>query len=652
MIGKPKHAYFWVCLLFFCMLSASAAGQSDAEEEWVLETIRVTASPIIEGNTVDRHAGIKTVVSEEQMENLNAQDIATALRKTPGVNISRYNPIGSFGGGEGGAIFIRGMGASRPGAEIKTYVDDVPMYMSIWNHPLLDLLSIDPAESVEVYKSPQPQHFGNAAAAVNLVPKKKRTDGFLTKAEIAGGSYDTFVGTAETAGKHGRLDYYAGGGYRRSNGHRDHSEGEMQDAFARIGYRLSDHWDVYAFGLFTDNFAEDPGKEGDPQAMREGTYETRAYLTSLTLSHDYAGAEGYIKVYRNAGEGDWLNQPTKNPGVREDLLNDFTFTGYKIREKVYPWTGGELLAGLDWQKTEGDYRKYFSDGTTDHWGGHDFTLTEPYAALSHRFGDRSGLYVIPSAGARFYDNSDFDSKWAPHAGLVVGYHDFRFHTGYSRGVIYPGLDVVVFSEEIIQPLGMSWKDLDPEIMDHYEAGVSYQFGNTARAELTYFYNKGKDRYVIVFPPPPPPAYANIETYTTRGVETSFQVYPAEDLSIFLGATVLDTDPEDLPYSPEITVSFGFTWEFMPAWTLNIDGQYVDDMYVTSRARVAGAKNTAPVDDYFLLNGKISRGFELADGTVAGKIFLAGENLTDTDYEYLPGYPMAGINGMAGISIEF
>ncbi len=648
---KPMAIYFWGCLLFLCMLSAPAAGQSKPAET-SLEPVRVTASPIIEGNAVDRYAAEKTTVSQQQIDNLNAQDITTALRKTPGVNISRYNQIGAFGGGEGGAIFVRGMGASRPGAEIKTHVDGVPMYMSIWNHPLLDLMPVDPAGSVEVYKSPQPQHFGNAAAAVNIVPKEKRTRGFLTKTKIAGGSYDTFIGTAETAGKTERFNYYLGGGYRRSNGHRDHSEGEMQNAFGRFGYQLSRHWDVYAFGLFTDNFAEDPGEKGGSAETREGTYETRAFLTSLTLRHDYAGAEGYVKVYRNAGEGDWLNQPTETSGIREDLLNDFTFSGYKIRETISPWQGGELLAGLDWQKTEGDYRKYFSDGTTDHWDGHDFTLTEPYGALSHRFGEESGLHVIPSAGARYYDNSDFDGQWGPHAGLILGYDDFQFHTGYSRGVVYPGLDVVVFSEEVIETLGTSWKDLDPEIMDHYEAGVSFQFAKSARAELTYFYNNGKDRYVIIFPPPPPPVYENVETYTTRGVETSFQAFPGEDITIFLGGTVLDTDPDDLPYSPEITVSSGVSWQFLPKWTIHLDGQYVDDMYVTSRARVSGAEDTAPVDSYFLVNGKLSRAFELAGEEVSGSVFIAGENLTDTDYEYLPGYPMAGINGTAGISLAF
>jgi hypothetical protein len=66
------------------------------------------------------------------------------------------------------------MGSSRSGAEIKTFVDGVPMYMSVWNHPLLDLMSIDAAQSIEVFKGPQPQKFGNAFSAINLVPKKHK----------------------------------------------------------------------------------------------------------------------------------------------------------------------------------------------------------------------------------------------------------------------------------------------------------------------------------------------------------------------------------------------------------------------------------------------------------------------------------------------
>ncbi len=177
----PSYYASWPFTLALGIPSFTASAQEQSSEPHRIEEVRVVASPIIEGNELDRYASQKTTVSKEQVADLNAQDLASALRKTPGVNISRYNPIGSFGGAEGGGIFIRGQGSSQPGAEIKTLVDGVPMYMSVWNHPLLDLMSIGSAHSVEVYKSPQPQYFGNAYAVVNIVPKRVEKEGVTTR---------------------------------------------------------------------------------------------------------------------------------------------------------------------------------------------------------------------------------------------------------------------------------------------------------------------------------------------------------------------------------------------------------------------------------------------------------------------------------------
>ncbi len=623
-----------------------------AEEAFELEEIEVVASPIIERNMVDRYAGQKTLVSEAQIEILNVQDLTAALRKTPGVNISRYNPIGSFGGGEGGAVFIRGMGSSRPGSEIKTYIDGIPMFMSIWNHPLMDLMPIDTARSVEVYKSPQPQNFGNAMAALNMVPKTRAEQGVGSKATVAAGSFGTVVANVESGGRFDNFDYYLGGSYRSSDGHRDHSEGETGDLFARLGYDFNEHWGAYFFGLYSDNSAEDPGEEGADASRREGTYETRSRLASLTLSNTYDRAHGDIKLFRNDGEGDWLDQPTSTEGVREDLFNDFTFYGIKARE-VFSLVGeAEFVTGLDWDYTDGDYDMVLSDGSTNPWQGHDYTMISPYIAISRQFGSSDGVTVSPSVGVRYYDHSDFGSAWSPHLGVVAEFGSFTGHAGYSRGIVFPGLDVVVFSEEVIPVLGDSWKALDPEVMDHYEVGVSYRLGDVAGLEVVWFYNDGKDRYVFITSPTSRPVYGNVEEYTTKGVEVSAEIRPAANLAVFMGGTYMRTDPSDTPYAPELTLSAGLTWRFLKAVTFSADVQYSDDMFVSSQARRAGAVNMAEVDDYFVLNAKLSYAFKTKSEKVTGKVFVAGENLTDADYEYRPGYPMPGLNGMAGVSLYF
>lgn len=642
----------WLAGVLF-LFSCGLAGAAEEDKEQIkLEDIHVVATPIIEGNEVNSYAGEKTTVGQQQMEDLNAQDLGTALRTTPGLTISRFNMIGSFGGAQGGAVFIRGMGSSRPGSEIKMYVDGVPMYMSVWNHPLLDLMSIDPAQAVEVYKSPQPEQFGNAFAAINLVPKQKTTSGITTKAQVQGGSHHTFVGTAEQGGKLEKWDYYLGGGYRRSYGHREDAEGRLMDGYGRLGYQANENWNVSVFTLWDDNSAKDPGKEGASAAQRLGIYKTKTWLTLGKIANRFEKADGDIKIYYNTGNGDWLNEPTSTPGVTSNLYNEYTYYGLKVKENFYLWQGGQITFGLDWEKTEGKYKKQLSTGRRDDWDGHDFTILSPYAAVNHLFGDKAGFYAIPSAGVRFYDNSDFENEWAPHAGVVLGYRDTQLHARYSRGILYPGLDVVVMSEKSITALGKSWQNLTAEKVNHYEVGISQRIQNMALIELTGFYDDGKDRYAVRPPPPFPPVYQNAKKYKIRGFEAAVSVYPMEGLSLFGGFTYLSTDPGNLPYAPSATITGGLNWRFLRNFQISLDSQYVSSMYVDPQLRRVGAENTQKIGSYYLVNGKLSYFVPIPQWRVNGEVFLAGENLTNTNYQYQLGYPMPGITGMLGFRVSF
>jgi len=626
--------------------------EEDDKKPVRLGEVEVVATPIIEGNEVDNYAGEKTTVGEQQIEDLNAQDLGTALRTTPGVTISRFNMIGSFGGGEGGAVFVRGFGSSRPGSELKMYVDGVPMYMSVWNHPLLDIMSIDPAQAIEVYKSPQPEEFGNAFAAINLVPKQKSSAGIATKAQAQAGSYHSFFSTAEQGGKFEQMDYYVGGGYRRSYGHREDAEGRLMDGYGRVGYQANENWNMSLFTLWDDNSAKDPGKEWASPSERLGIYKTKSWLTLGKVTNRYENADGEFKIYYNTGSGNWLNEPSSTPGVRDSLYNEFTYYGLKAKENLYLWKGGQMTLGLDWEWTEGKYTKQYSTGQWDNWDGHEYDILSPYLAVNHLFGDKKGLYAIPSAGVRFYDNSDFESEWAPHAGVVFGYADTQLHARYSRGILYPGLDVVVMSEEVMKALGKSWEDLTAEKLHHYELRVSQRFSDIALLEVTGFYEDGQDRYVVNPPPPFPPTYENTEKYKIRGAEISLSVFPLRGLSVFGGFTYLSTDPGNLPYAPNGTLTGGVNWRFLDRFQLSLDSQYVTSMYVNSQARREGAENTNKIGSYYLVNAKLSYFLPLYQDVIDTEIFLAGENLTDVRYEYQPGYPMPGMTAMLGIRVSF
>ncbi len=636
MLKKPVLTGAMLIWMACILMLASPALSQDMEE------IIVTSTPIIDGNVVDSYGSTTTVVTEEQIRNLNAQDLGTALRRTPGVNISRHNQVGSHGGAEGGAVFIRGMGSSRPGSEIKTFIDGVPMYMGLWNHPLLDLLSIDTAAAIEVFKSPQPQRFGNAFGAINIVPKRQRDEGFKTNLHLAGGSYSTIIQRAEHAGKISRADYYLGQSFKKSSGHRKKSDGQLTNYFARIGTELGENWYASMFGLHTDNYAWDPGEKGADPLERDGKYGTEAWMGSAKIEHDYERFRGSVQMYANQGEGQQLNRPDGRP----DSIWKFKFHGIRAVEELNLWTGGELRLGIDYDIITAEGRP-----GDDKWDGPTNRITSPYLAINQFIGDESGFYAIPSAGLRYYNHNRFSSETAPHAGLILGYQNTQVHFGYSRGVLYPGLEVVYLSEESIPALGESWKDLKAETMDHYEVGISHKW-EKVRADLTLFRDKGKNRYVIDPPPPFPPVYENIGSYRTQGVEATVSYNPVNDLSLFAGVTFLDRDPSDLPYAPKRTFSAGLNWRFLNNFLLSLDGQYVSNMHVNPQARRDGATNANKVGSHYLLNGKLSYLYSLKSRKLDLEFFIAGENLTDVNYEYKPGYPMPGINGMVGVSVRF
>jgi iron complex outermembrane receptor protein len=617
----------------------------------LLPGIVVTGTPIIKGNGLTPLAGEVTTVSQEQIQELNAQDLQSALRETPGVVATHYDPIGSFGGGQGGAVFIRGMGVSRPGAEIQLDIDGIPNYNSVWTHPLLDMLSVDIAQRIDVYKGAQPVLYGNMAFGVVDMNTKRQTDpGFTTSLELAGGSYDTLVEVAETGGKVDNFDYYLVESYRSSDGDRPHSDGELQNYFGRIGYALNTNWEAHVVFNRTENWADDPGAVNS--GFNDGRFNDDDYLIIVTLANHYENADGYVKGYWNRGTLNWVNQydGTAND---ETTLTKYDNYGVKTREAFYPWDGGTLMAGVDGDFISG---KFITTDPDVPMNGEilprtTFQIIQPYGMFSQRWDFDKDVSLQPSAGVRYFDHNVFPGEYAPQAGLVLGVKETEFHASYARGVNYPG----IFVEAIPALNEPSYHSLHAETLDHYELGASRRFGKLAKLDLTLFYDGGQNRIVFDVTAPYPFPWENIGRFHTEGLETALTVTPIRDLSLFGGFTVLEADPSDLPYTPQWTASAGATYRFLKHFRLSVDSQYVSSLNAVTlgpNPLNEALATSSTIGAYFLVNAKLSYGFALPCWHLHGEIFAAGQNLTDANYQEQPGYPMPGINGMGGIRVSF
>ncbi len=630
-------------------LSVAAFAADTEEKPITLPAFDAVATPLAALPTTDRYAGAATTIGEQQLRDLAPLDFASALRRSPGVTITRYNQVGAFGGAEGGAVFLRGLGASRPGGEIKTTFDGVPKLNGIFNHPLLDLLSLDAAAAIHVHHRATPLEFGNAFGAVNIETPRVAVAGSRARASVAGGSFGTFTESVAYGAKRGGTDYYFAQGYRRSDGARPDADGELSNWFFRIGQDLNAHWNLSYRVNHGDNLTTDPGVDyplsGVPSTKGE-TYETKDWLHLAVLEWNYERVSGSIRAYLNEGEGNWTRRQFSR---NADSLNDWRLHGVRWRETLRLWEGGELLAGADLDAERGTSLSVPVTGAATQFGPDTTRLFSPYAGVSQEL-TVGGVRVMPSVGVRYYDHDALGAEWSPQVGVVATAGRTEVRAGFSRAVNFPGLEVRALST-FIPALGTSWQKLEAEKAEQWELAVRHDFG-AAVASVTLFRNDVSNRYVIAFPPPPPPRYTNLGATRTQGAEFSVEAPLGSQAKVFAGATFLDADPGSTPYTPDQSYTVGANWTPAAGWQVSVDAAYVSRMHVVSAGRSVGATNPLTVGAQFSLNARVARRFTFgADGRTRLEVFVAGENLTDREFAYTPGYPIPGLNGIVGVRFE-
>lgn len=609
-----------------------------------LPPVVVTGSPIIEANRSDAFGSLSTEVTGSQVRDLNALDLSSALRRTPGVSVSRFNPVGSFGGAEGGAVFVRGLGATRPGSEIKTYIDGIPFYMGVWNHPLLDLLPVHGVERISVYKGPQPQRFGNTLAAIDMAPKRPVREGFSGDAQLGAGSFGTATEQAGFQLRQGDFDVSLAQGLARSDGHRDHADGKLVNALGHLGYRLDPHWAVGLTFLSADNKVSDPGQEGQP-TTRTGRFDTRGSFAAVSLSHDHGGAQGSLQVYDNNGRGNWHDNP-----VQADALSKFRLSGLRWQEAVKPWLGGEIVGGVDVDRMEGSV----AFGGFTAFDGTSMRLVSPHVALSQTMALAEGWQVTPSGGVRLYRHNIYQNATAPHVGLVLEKGDsLALRANAARGLNYPGLDAPLLSA-IVPPLGAaptSWRQLNPERMNHVELGARWAPRSGQSFDVAVFEDRLSDRYVFAFPPAVSmPSFTNLGNYRVRGAELSAQQAWTKSLTTFAGLTLLDPTLDRLPYAPRRALTLGATWRQGP-WRVSTDAQAQSSMFTLTRDRAHGSSaSDNHVGGFATVNMRVAHALPALGPR--GEAFVALENLGDRRYAYRPGYPMPARSAQVGLNVSF
>lgn len=657
-----REAIFRVLLLATGTLSFAETTTDSVEDYPVyeLKPIYVEATPLLEEVSLSNGTLVNTV-GKEQLRMLGASDLAGALRRVPGVTVSRFNSVGAFGGGDGGAVFIRGHGSGRPGGEIMTMVDGVPRFNGIWTHPLLDMISIDIAERIDVYKSPQPVLFGNMAfGAINIVPKTMEEQGRSTRVLGSAGKHATYTGLAEHGFGTGAYRSWVTVSHRQSDGHRENADGEVSNFYGNFAYTINDHWTASL--LLNQQY----GEANDPRAVNAAPipiverYETESTFAVGTLSHQYEQLSGFLKFYYEAGETEWrqfdaTGPPDGPPPVDEAFTNftEFDNYGLRLQEKLEVEDGPTITAGWDLQYYGGQVSDIYDNPAVafanDRQPERRLRNNAFYVNLEQDF-DLAGGTLTPSTGLRYNFAKEFEDEYGAQAGLSYTRGDTRVYGNFARAFNYAGLYAAIFSDRW-SGFGVSpdaWKALDAETILHYELGLEQTLGNWGRLTVAVYYDDVSDA-VDLDSPPPPVSLTNTGDYQLFGTEVFLFLTPDQNLDLFIGGAYQSPNPSDVPNYPELSLSAGANYRLSDKWSLNVDAQYVDEQFTQGTRFNPG---TQEVDSYFIVNARVAYAVEMWNGQLQGEVFAAVENLTDTDYAFRPAYPMPGITPSIGLDVRF
>ncbi len=236
-------------------LAAPAFAQSgpadDAHDRQVRDTVIVTATrdpedPPVVADARERLSetpGAVAVVSAESYAGRSAVGLVDMLRDVPGVYVQKKwggdTRLSIRGSGLGNANHLRGALVAQDGMPL----NEADGYG--------DTQFIDPstARYTEVYKGGNALRYGGAllGGAINIITPTGKTMTGNGLIRLEGGDFGTLRAHVETGGQWGSWDGFAAITGQKSNGWRQHSEGQWQFASTNIGYAFGDDQDVRAY---------------------------------------------------------------------------------------------------------------------------------------------------------------------------------------------------------------------------------------------------------------------------------------------------------------------------------------------------------------------------------------------------------------------
>lgn len=577
-----------------------------------------------------------SVIGRAQIERSMQPSLLPVLtEQIPGLFVTSRGVMGyGVSNGAAGSISLRGLSGGT--ARLMVMIDGHPQYAGIFGHPISDAYQSFLAERVEVLRGPASVLYGSNAmgGVINIVTRKMKEDGVNTNIHAGYGSYNTLETEVTNRIRKGRFSSVVSGSYNRTDGHRADMEFEQYGGYAKLGYEVTDNWNLRGDVDVTHFNASYPGPVSAP--LLDGDQRITRGMTSFALENNYQKTSGAISFFYNWGDH-WINDgytPSAGEGPQDDrFLSHDNMMGISLYQSMQLFKRNRITVGFDWFRYGGRaWNEYVSGekvGTTsDLVDKHEDELAG-YVDLRQEI--RSWLTF--NAGLRVDHHSRVGTEWVPQAGLAFHLpRAIELKASASKGFRYPILrEMYMFPPQ--NP------NLQPESMWNYELAFSQRLIN---GQLTYgvnvFYIDGKN-LIQTLPNPNGSGMLNQNSghIENAGVELQAAYRINRRWSVDGNYSYLHMKNPVIA-APEHKLYAGMNFS-QGRWNVSTDLQYIAGLYT---------QVDPDVTENFVL-------WNLRAAFHANRwldVWARGENLLAQKYEINAGYPMPRATVTAGVNINF
>ena len=605
-----------------------------------------------------------TVLSGADLRSRGITLVQDALREVPGMSVVQ---AGSFGAVT--SVFARGGESDY----VKVLVDGVPV-----NEPggSFDFatLTLDDVERIEIIRGPASVTYGSDAVTgvVRIVTRQGR-DAAHGSIETEAGTFGSWTGRADAAGSTGVLSWSAGASSTASDGSYDfNSDFRNSAATGHLVVRPDQQTDLAAtarYGWNTFHFPTDgAGVPSDSNQFSRGRSLALGLDGGRQLSGrvEVRGAAAFARsrsFFDDQPDGAFDSTGFAFASDRQGTSTRWNLDG---RVLVRPDVHSLASIGVQFERqlvsTAASYTSNFGGGAaTETDPPFDQSRNDAAVYLEARTEPVSGLVL--TSGGRLDDDEAFGSYATWRAGARAS-----LPKGFAlRASAGTGFKAPTFAENFANsPFEVGNRDLDPERSSSWEVGIEHELRDGAlRTSVTWYDQRFRHLIQYVTAAPGEPTYQNLGAALARGLEAELSARLNRVLYVGGSWSWLDTRVTDAGASTSPGFAEGdrllrrpgdqlrFWTDVTPRAGLRLSAEL---RYTGSRDDVDFGTFPSPritLPGFTLVNAALSAAVLPGAGHRPGVTLLARvENILDTEYDVISGFPGRGRTVMAGARLTW